>query len=115
MADFVVPLPGETKRQMARLRMRSSSGSNVAGIYAAATTGTDCTRSAITWTSISSPGAASPFSAAISGAISSPRERLVKIGAKVVIHERYVRSTWLRSRGHGICSRKFSRSLHGCR
>ncbi len=51
-----------------------SSRSKFAGIHAMATTCADCIRSAMTCTSISSLGAASPFSAAISGAISSTRE-----------------------------------------
>jgi hypothetical protein len=41
--------------------MRRRSRSNIAGIYAAATTGTDWMRSSMTCTSILSPGAAQPI------------------------------------------------------
>ena len=77
-------LPVRTNRQAAR-QIRRSSRSNIAGIHPAPTTGTDCTLSTMTCTSISSPGAASPLSAAISGATSSTRETSCsKVGASVV-------------------------------
>jgi hypothetical protein len=54
-----LPLPGGPPLQPARLSSPLNSRSNVAGIQAAATTGTDCTRSAMMCSSISSPGVAS--------------------------------------------------------
>src|SRR5262249_36316377 len=81
--DFVTALAG-TGEVATRASQQAPQFPKVAGIHAAATTGTDCTRSATTCNSSSSPGAASPFSAAISGAIALTRETSCSnVGASV--------------------------------
>ena len=84
--DFMTALAHANQRTAGpRVNKRQSSRSKVAGIHAAGATGTDCTRSPTKCSSISSPGAASPFSAAISGAISSTCETSCsKVAASVV-------------------------------
>ena len=54
------------------------------------------------------PKAAEPWS------LTSLREKLIKIGARVASHGRYVASRWPRSRCRGRCSKKFSRLSPGC-
>jgi hypothetical protein len=49
------------------------------------------------------PETAEPWS------LTSLREKLTKIGAKIVSHGRYSRSRWPRSRFRGRCSRKSCR------
>jgi len=46
--------------------------------------------------------------------LTSLKDKLIKIGAKVVSHGRYVAFQWPRSPSHGKCSRRFCGSSRNC-